>query len=164
MEVRFNTVSGRCSVISQPTYDGCLPNLFHSKTDGTRYVDSIGETLNSPEFLKDGIAFLESEIAEHQKAVAAAEEDLERKNVALAAAYAKPEYDRRVSDAPNVTNFEFVCRLIEPTCDLFNGCPDLVWVNWKVDGTVFRTPPQYGPQEAWRAAFSILDRRRQVQP
>lgn len=149
---------------SQPTYDGCLPNFFHSKTDGTRYVDSIGETLNSPEFLKDGIAFLESEIADHQKAVAEAEEDLERKNVALAAVYAKPEYDRRVSDAPNVTNFEFVCRIIEPSCELRVFPSEMCWIEWSVDGKDFRSAPTFVRQYAWTLAFSILDRRRQVQP
>lgn len=150
----------------QPTYDGCLPNFFHSKTDGTRYVDSIGETLNSPEFLKDGIAFLKSEISEHRKGILEAEEDLQRKNVALAAAYAKPEYDRRrPHDDANVTLFETVCRIIEPSVILFRTQRETGWyVAWDLEDRTDCTLPMHTQQEAWRAAFNSLDRRKVVQP
>ena len=146
----------------QPTYDGCLPNFLLPRSAARKKVQGIAEFFASPSVLEEDIACLKSEIAEHQKGIAEAEEDLERKNFALAVAYARPEYDRRVSDEPNVTDFEFICRIIEPSCKLLITTSELAWIYWETDGEVLRTIPQYSQQEAWASAFRLLDRRSAV--
>lgn len=135
-------------------------NFFMPKSEGTFYIDALAEVLqSSPEWIQDDIDVLTAGIAEHKKRIEEAETDLAERKQALAVAYTKPCNDRRVSDGPNVTGFEFACRSIEPGCQLF----DMGMVGYKVgwedaEGTAFG-PSAFTKQTAWRAAFSMLDRR-----
>ena len=58
---------------------------------------------------------------------------------------------------------EFVCKIIEPTCELlsqvWSGSITKVsfWIEWESDETCFC----HTPQDAWREAFQMLDRRKE---
>jgi len=66
--------------------------------------------------------------------------------------------DRR--NSTNVTNFEFVCKIIEPSCVLHSKGVDRIWVQWRSqDGIQGATPDCYTSQAAWQVAFETLDRR-----
>lgn len=154
-------------MISQPTYDGCLPNFFLPRTESRKTLDAIGEVLNSPEFIKDEIAFLQHVSSVLQKEIDENTEEIDAKNVALAASYAKPEYDRRVAfgDGPKVENYEFLCKVIEPSCEILGekvGGWRVAW--YDAENTLQSHPSTFTRRDAWSMAFCILDRRKQVQP
>jgi len=60
-----------------------------------------------------------------------------------------------------VNQFEFVCKIIEPTCELHegDGRPRVVWQGEEPSCTCgYETE-----QAAWQAAFAMLDRRKRAQ-
>jgi hypothetical protein len=70
--------------------------------------------------------------------------------------------DRR--NSTNVTNFEFVCKIIEPSSVLHSKWIDRIWVQWKSEnGIQNATPDCYTSQGAWQQAFKMLDRRRNAE-
>jgi hypothetical protein len=60
-----------------------------------------------------------------------------------------------------VNQFEFVCKIIEPTCELTEG-DEYPSVVWQGDDPGF-TCGYENAQAAWRAAFAMLDRRKREQ-
>jgi hypothetical protein len=127
------------------------------------------QLLSTPAFLQDEIEYLNAVIAEHRKCIAEDEQDLAEKKVALAAAWASPEHDRRKPhDEANVTIWETCCRTIDPSVCITKLPGFLLWV---VEQSDFYDPDVKVPlsansvaQQAWRAAFAILDRRSAVRP
>jgi hypothetical protein len=120
------------------------------------------EILTTLQFLVDDVTNLEAEIAWHKAALVEDEFALTERRQRLAEAYAKPCNDRRVSDAVNVTGYEFCCRIIEPTCEMFAGVGyERNWcVRWfDANNEVKFGLSAYTPQTAWAAAFAVLDRR-----
>lgn len=142
------------------TLDVRYPNgFFLPKSDAREYVDALAEALlSSPEWIQDDIEVLESGIADHKQALAQAEQDLAERQQALAAAYALPANDRRVGDAVNVTNAEFCCCIIEPSCKLESLPFGLhrFWVEWETGAT---RKSCITAQDAWQETFRQLDRR-----
>lgn len=136
-------------------------DFFEPRSESTRYVDALADFLNnSPAVIQDDIDALIAGIAEHELRIAEAEKDLAQKRIDLTEAYRQPCNDRRVSDGPNVTGYEFACRTIQPDCQMF----DMGMVGYKVgwydaEGDAVTGPSAFTKQTAWRAAFSILDRR-----
>lgn len=116
---------------------------------------NAADLLNSPNWIQDQIDDLNTDIADLNLKTHELKHELAECKQALAVAYAQPENDRRkVHDGPNVTLFETCCRIIEPTAKLYTFATGF-WVKW--DGG--ETELDFTPQDAWRTAFSILDRR-----
>lgn len=119
---------------------------------------STEELLTTLQFLVDDVTNLEAEIAWHKAAIAEDEHALAERRQALAAAYALPANDRRVGAGPNVTNAEFCCRIIEPSCKLESLPFGLhrFWVEWETGAT---RKSCITAQDAWQETFRQLDRR-----
>lgn len=144
------------------------------KSPGKEYVDALTEVilnspewkqdcevLDCPEFIKDDIEVFEAGIADHKQALAKAEQDLAERRQDLAASYAKPCNDRRIAETDGRVEgaYETLCRGIDKSVRLHSGVTG-VWITW--DTTDFprdRTKTCGTVPDAWRAAFSILDRR-----
>ena len=62
-----------------------------------------------------------------------------------------------------MTNAEFVCKIIEPTCQLFGNQHGWTIVWDTVATSDVRCDFCDTPQAAWHLAFQILDRRKQEQ-
>jgi hypothetical protein len=141
---------------TQPNFS---EGFFLPKSPGNIYLDGLAIALqNSPEWIQDDIDTLTAAIEGHTKALAEAEIELAERKETLKNLYARKENDRRKSDAANVTEFEFVARIIEPTITLHQEPLGVYgfWCEWKGGST---SESHATAQDAWRAAFNELDRR-----
>ncbi len=61
-----------------------------------------------------------------------------------------------VHDRPNVTLYETICRIIEPSVSLLKDGPTY----WYVDSDAVQTSGWPTQQQAWKEMFQLLDRRK----
>lgn len=130
----------------------------------------------SPEVICEDIRSAEEDIACWERGIVRARADMElavnairentgdiaRARIEIAKLRSKlAQVDRRVGDAPNVTGSEFSCRIIEPSVNLKSEPFGLhrFRVEWKHEGKLWTSDLSITPQDAWKSAFSLLDRR-----
>ena len=136
-------------------------NFLMPKSESNLRLDQICETMRSLEFRKDAVACLEEDIEGWKESIEVAKLELVQAKIDLAHAYSQPLNDRRKpNDEPNVTSFEFVCRIIEPSAHIVPTTLATWRVIWMdANGEFVGGNPAFTRQTAWASAFSVLDRR-----
>lgn len=130
--------------------------LILPKSPDVQYVDALAEAIqHDPEWLQDDLISLQNERLSLVAMVAQIDAKIASKKAKLASAYALPQNDRRLANPMN--GFEFSCRIIDPTCRLRNH-KGRFWVVYDKGFTKLC----FSTHDAWKEAFTILDRRRET--